>query len=840
MKTMLPLLLLTDGDTLVFIDPAPQDRSKNNILTPNIPHRVHSEKLLATGSSYLLRLFSPRCQTQVRKRRGFANGLPSGIEYVIDLTPPTVDEDAIIFLTEVSCPMAIRTWALRQEEWNLPSSCVGGEDELEVLPDVPETPISHRNTILAADDDSTEAEDEGVFLNVGANPALRPQPRRPTGTALPVEYSAKRHREGIEHILHVLEGLNATLDTPCKLWTFFAVAKLFDVAKVPAVKGYIMSWFYHSTNIRFIEIHPEISYRVSCGIKVSALCADSFVGLVGDEAILYMMREARLAPPQSWAPIFDHSRIADFLDDTDVQRIEYASKSFAGTIIGDFLLLAGVDMPWVAQVVEYGRLTQHMQDFPEDEGLVRELEGLLKDYIRERIYRVLCSSRDPRRSCNVPAPSEHDNDTSRLDRPSVVRIIGRPFWRGLLSLDLESSIIGPLESYHQSITDIGNGITAFAGHELASIRSVPKSSVEQKVREFNMRIRSQVSQILFHPSRRSTLGANINANTNHLSNPFANMSRPFQATGPPMATDDRHNKHLTINLRYPQLVQPAANSAQNERLLNLPYRPLCQPSSDENQIPERSSEEGTSTLQGSVPATTTATFDAQERTFDLDLFLSSAYDRIIEISRTLLYAHGDATAALEATETLFSLTDNQFQFLPLWAGGNDDGSGGVFIDQNIPVMETGGFSAPGPAVHTGSVASTYTDNSLSDIDPDESLSTIQGASHHATYSHLSDLLSVDSSGEISRAHHDRPVRTQSPVGSAPSSTTLLDDVYDFDVRSDGGSTVVMGSGCLSDIDDNEEFDIDMEHPDINDDDNDDHDDDLRDGHDDGFELVDPL
>ncbi|KAJ5371462.1 uncharacterized protein N7496_007554 [Penicillium cataractarum] len=837
---MLPLLLLTDGDTLVFIDPAPQDRSKNNLLTPTVPHRVHSEKLLATGSSYLLRLFSPRCQSQVRKRRGYTNGLPSGINYVIDLTPPTVDEDAIIFLTEVSCPMAIRTWAFRQGEWDLPPSCVGGEDELEVLPDIPESPTGNRNTTLAADEDSTadsstlEAEDEGVFLALGADPQRRSQLRRPARTALPIEYSAKRHREGIEHILHVLEGLNATLDTPCKMWTFFAVAKLLDVAKVPAVKGYIMSWFYHSTNIRFIEIHPEISYRVSCGIKVSALCADSFVGLVGDEALLYIMREARLTPPRSWAPILDHSRIADFLDDTDVQRIEYASKSFAGTIIGDFLFLTGFDMPWLAQIVEYGRLTQHMEDFPEDKGLVLELEGLLKDYIRERIYRVLCHARDPRRSCNVPAPSDHDSHMSQLNRPSVIRIIGRHFWCDLLSVDIESSILGPFEPYHQSIADIGNGITAFAGHELASIRSVPRYSVEQKVREFNMQVRRQLSQILFHPSRRSALGAN----RSHLSNPSFNTSRPFQGTEPAVSTDDGHNKSFTINLRYPQRSQPAVNSTQTERQLYLPYRPLLQPSSDENHIPERTSEELTSALQGSVPGTTSTKVNAEERSFDLDLFLSSARALIVEISRTLLYPHGEATAALEATETLFSLTNNQFRFLPLWAGGNDDGSGGVFIDQNIPVMETGGFSAPGPAVHTGSVASTCTDNSLSEIDPDDSLSTVQGASHHATYSHISDLLSVDSFEEVSREHHDGPVQTQSPASSAPASTILFDDEYEFDVLSDGGSTVVMGSGRLSDIDDNEEFDIDMEHSDIDNDDNDDHDDDLHESHDDSFELVD--
>jgi hypothetical protein len=92
------------------------------------------------------------------------------------------------------------------------------------------------------------------------------------------------------------------------------------------------------------------------------------------------------------------------------------------------------------------------------------------------------------------------------------------------------------------------------------------------------------------------------------------------------------------------------------------------------------------------------------------------------------------------------LTENEYQYLPLWAGGNDDETGGLFLDHEIPMMATGGFSAPGPQVHTESVAST--NDSFSDINPSDSQSTVQGASNCATKSHNSEIMSVDSYDEI--------------------------------------------------------------------------------------------
>ena len=59
---------------------------------------------------------------------------------------------------------------------------------------------------------------------------------------------------------------------------------------------------------------------------------------------------------------------------------------------------------------------------------------------------------------------------------------------------------------------------------------------------------------------------------------------------------------------------------------------------------------------------------------------------------------------LALTNTLVCLKESEMKFLPLWAGGNDDGTNGVF-NADVPIARFG-FSTAGPKVHTGSASST--------------------------------------------------------------------------------------------------------------------------------------
>lgn len=215
----LPLLLLHDGDTLVYINPVPETR-RTLLAKPVVPHRIHSEKLLATGSTYFGSLFSPQIQDRVQKQCKLVGKLPEDVEYVIDLTPPIMDEEAIISMTEVSCPMGVRTWATLKDVWDLPAQCVGGEDErpiLEILAplDVPESCVDgngNPETPMLDVIDLTLEHRSGIGEEGGAYNQNEETPLQlVTKHGLPVEYSAKRHRDGIETALRVLEGLDVSL-----------------------------------------------------------------------------------------------------------------------------------------------------------------------------------------------------------------------------------------------------------------------------------------------------------------------------------------------------------------------------------------------------------------------------------------------------------------------------------------------------------------------------------------------------------------------------------------------------------------------------------------------------
>ena len=65
------------------------------------------------------------------------------------------------------------------------------------------------------------------------------------------------------------------------------------------------------------------------------------------------------------------------------------------------------------------------------------------------------------------------------------------------------------------------------------------------------------------------------------------------------------------------------------------------------------------------------------------------------------------------TNTLVCLEDTEWKYLPLWAGGYDDDTGGVF-DEQLPAPDLG-FSTCGPEVHTG-ITPANSDGSSSEFD----------------------------------------------------------------------------------------------------------------------------
>ena len=84
--------------------------------------------------------------------------------------------------------------------------------------------------------------------------------------------------------------------------------------------------------------------------------------------------------------------------------------------------------------------------------------------------------------------------------------------------------------------------------------------------------------------------------------------------------------------------------------------------------------------------------------FDLEEFFVQARFYITTFAMNKLRSSDQLELGI--VNTLVCLEDSEWKYLPLWAGGNDDGSMGVYND-DLPTAEQG-FTTAGPDVHDGS------------------------------------------------------------------------------------------------------------------------------------------
>ncbi|KLP19385.1 uncharacterized protein LW94_12848 [Fusarium fujikuroi] len=107
---------LNQGDTLVFIDYPVHHKGVldytdcNGIVYKSQKFRVHSSKLLETGSPKFAELLGPTYQFKIQRRRKMVNKLPDGIQYLLDLTPPSEGDELVFQMTELSLTPGIIKW----------------------------------------------------------------------------------------------------------------------------------------------------------------------------------------------------------------------------------------------------------------------------------------------------------------------------------------------------------------------------------------------------------------------------------------------------------------------------------------------------------------------------------------------------------------------------------------------------------------------------------------------------------------------------------------------------------------------------------------------------------
>ena len=302
--------LLEEGDTLVFIK-YPGDISvydpTGSHLKPQT-HRVHSEKLLSTGSAKFAKLLSDDWkQHLMRKRNGFLNkeALPRGVAYVLDLTPPDEGDEAVDLISDLSCSAGIRNWYSSMKRCGVHKKLVGGKDDIcqpkgfsvvtepqsIVIPPVDTAPsvVGEKSSDDQDKLPSVSPQHDGTIPN--GRPAFdineenlqealersREEQRLrqvsssqydPNGKDSNIaseeveEYCPIRHRAGIQGLLQVIEGKVPKLDSAPKVWTLMGVAKYFECTHI------VVSWALHIHDTRLsANGHRWILFSRGCSLS---------------------------------------------------------------------------------------------------------------------------------------------------------------------------------------------------------------------------------------------------------------------------------------------------------------------------------------------------------------------------------------------------------------------------------------------------------------------------------------------------------------------------------------------------------------------------------------------
>ena len=183
------------------------------------------------------------------------------------------------------------------------------------------------------------------------------------------------------------------------------------------------------------------------------------------------------------------------------------------------------------------------------------------------------------------------------------------------------------------------------------------------------------------------------------------------------------------------------------------YRPILPAQSDSTPFPSQSSRR------------------AQAMFFDLEKFLAEAHSYIRKFARQKLQSSDtylrEEPLEVGITNTLVCLADSEWKYLPLWAGGNDDGSGGVYIDQ--PDTADLGFSSPGPDIHTGTPATSIKSPSELDFENFDIISD-----HSSAISTLNTSM-VNNRGFSDHMRRNRVYAADSADTSSHQSSIFTDD-----------------------------------------------------------------
>ena len=532
---------------------------------------------------------------------------------------------------------------------------------------------------------------------------------------MPPEYTALRHRASIERIFLAALGIDPQLDSAPKLYSAVMVAKGLDINTNP-LTDYVARWLRADPNTRFMEALPEVSLKIADGLKCEPVCKDAFAVLVGEAALDAAIHNRNDIPYQSGYTV--HGRRCDDLHESWHTRLQYARNCLVDRVKSCFQDLVGEKMSWVEELATWKQLKPSYLCSDTFSQARQELLSTLKDYIRGSIYLLVSSEYD-----NMDNPFFVDKPGGEKLFPRrkfketwnrlyhQERIFTRSFWQVLGNCSLPKFATEDYTNMDVTIWHPKRSMSLISSNESRDLlecgvyKSVSLRELQTKVTSCHKASRP-LSGIPALVSRFSLLASEPVASTKvPEEEENSNKRRRYEdsngrVTALPIrtiATEEKSWATSTNNGPYNRASQSfhhATNTAPNLQVRNdvtdyvLPTDGLF----DEEPIPDASKRS-----QDPPPYRHWSSREVQATQFiNLVNALNEAEQYLGEVARDMLAAPqggqlGD-TIETNLIDVLLCLKDTETRYLPLWAGGFDDGSGGVFGEFIPPPIDS--FNGP--------------------------------------------------------------------------------------------------------------------------------------------------
>lgn len=657
---------LSEGDTLVFIDfPDLSRRQRGQTDCYGMPYsskkfRVHSKKLLATGSTKFADMLSPTYQFRIQRRKKLAKNLPEGIKYVLDLTPPSEGDELVFQMTQLSLTPGIIKWWASNALHKVSNWLVSGHDDVCTCgqPPIPGWGLPREEVKEQRHDENFNGESASDINNninnmitnnsnktsdadaINGPKIVPPSPqnlldKQTHGINRPYEtpeyrnipdYCPIRHCNSIIRLLLMIEGRDVMLDSANRVWTLVALAKIFDCTSV--IRDQVAQWIMYGDNTKFIEVLPEEALQIGFALELVQVTQCAFRILVNELAL----KDTNSDPNRDLSRVTIFGRRLGNLDDELQNIVQHAARALVERILlipDSFQSQYSLDCWMVDEWVK-----------------LRKMEGILIEHRSASGKLALNALRDLMMAIQTTVSGAFDKlvlgDTED----------GR---RALMSMDDDRATY-VLPNDFQLLENI-----------------LPELNLHQK-----------------------------------LLCPFI-----YQQMGEMWDANNSQSKWLTAayGLSTGSLrVQMARAQVHVQRMIE--------------KAPELAALAPFETFMNQETGYEAGTLSVNDPLIDLNVLNQQIHDAVLPYSSS--WVRFDIEPALNLTRhMLLTLDNNELKFLPLWAGGCNDGTGGVFETELPPAQW--GPNGPGPAYHTGNTIPSTTSSVSGSLADDFSTMKVRGS-----------------------------------------------------------------------------------------------------------------